>query len=106
MTEETIINGVDVSGCKFKSRFDNECYSDVDSTENLNCKDNPNCYYRQLKRLELENAKLLKGKKMRLEHLDKLFDFFNITLGDALLFAEKDYIDRQDLIKAILEELL
>ncbi len=46
------------------------------------------------------------GTKMRLDYLDKLFDFFNITLGQALLFADKDYEDRQDLIKSILEELL
>lgn len=51
-------------------------------------------------------SNFLNGKKMKLDHLDKLFDFFNITLGEALLFAEKDYIDRQDLIKSILEELL
>lgn len=44
--------------------------------------------------------------KMRLDHLEKLFDFFNISFEEVLLFTEKDYIDRQDLIKAILEELL
>lgn len=49
---------IDVSGCEFKSCFDDECYSDVGSTENLNCKDNLNCYYRQLKRLEQENQEL------------------------------------------------
>lgn len=54
----------------------------------------------------LSVSNFLNGKKMKLDHLDKLFDFFNIKLGEALLFAEKDYIDRQDLIKSILEELL
>ena len=51
-------------------------------------------------------SNFFKGTKMRLDHLEKLFDFFNVKLGEVLLFAEKDYIDRQDLIKAILEELL
>ena len=55
---EIIIDDVDVSGCEFKSCFDDECYSDVDSSENLNCKDNPNCYYKQLKRLQAENERL------------------------------------------------
>ena len=46
-------------------------------------------------------SNFLNGKKMKLEHLEKLFDFFNIKLGDALLFTEKNYIDRQHLIEAI-----
>ena len=51
-------------------------------------------------------SNFVNGKKMQLDHLEKLFDFFNIRLGEALLLTEKDFIDRQDLIKAIMEELL
>ena len=52
--KEIIIDGVDVSGCDFY-----EMCGCIDDNHKLNdCKDNPYCYYKQLKQLEAENAKL------------------------------------------------
>ena len=64
---ETIINGIDVSECEKlgetidgftcglgkRIRFANE----IITKHNL-CKDNPDCYFKQLKRLQEENEKL------------------------------------------------
>lgn len=61
MTEE-MIDGVDVSECGFldnhrptKLLLCNECNSNFEAME---CKDYHDCYYKQIKRLEAENAKL------------------------------------------------
>ena len=69
MTKEKIIDGVEVEGCDYY--YNGECRSLLDCTDynvelfnrqleiNSNeCKDNPNCYYKQFKRLEKENEKL------------------------------------------------
>ena len=67
MTEEIIINGVDVSGCEKQGetiagitcgngeriRLANEII-----TKHKLCKDNPNCYFKQLKRKEQECEEL------------------------------------------------
>lgn len=64
MTEEIIIDGVDVAGC---ISFDKNngynicCYDDTreDKIPFANfCEENKNCYYKQLKRLEKENKEL------------------------------------------------
>lgn len=59
MTEE-IINGIDVSECGYldKSPVDFWC-GEVDGEYSAAyCNERPDCYYKQLKRLETENAKL------------------------------------------------
>ena len=54
MTEETIINGVDVSGCEYVEKsIPVDC-----SIANCFCYENKNCYYKQMKRLEFENQEL------------------------------------------------
>ena len=54
MTEEMIINGVDVSGCKYaENSIPVDCNIDT-----CFCYENNNCYYKQLKRLEQENQEL------------------------------------------------
>lgn len=66
MENKQIIDGVDVSGCEFLI-INNDKYlchcikSDlfggiefVENAKNGNCKDNPNCYYKQLAREEHE----------------------------------------------------
>ena len=54
MTEEIIIDGVNVAECEFY-----ELCGCIDDNHELNqCKDNPNCYYKQLQRLKQENEKL------------------------------------------------
>ena len=76
MTEEIIIDGVDVAGCeymlnnKIKGKqhcpakampYAKEtsciCRKSIDTPYNF-CKHNPNCHYKQLKRLEQENKEL------------------------------------------------
>lgn len=78
MTEEIIIDGVDVSECEKlgetiagitcglgkRIRFANE----IITKHNL-CKDNPNCNYKQLKRLEQENEHLKKQNEILLGQL-------------------------------------
>ena len=55
--KQIIIDGVDVSGCSYgeieKDIFKCSCEYNVRSTS-MFCKDNPNCYYKQLKRKEQE----------------------------------------------------
>ena len=86
MTEE-IINGVDVSGCGFldnnrttKLLLCNECNSNFEAME---CKDYHDCYYKQLKRLELENAKLKKENEI----LQTSLEMIKNTEGQAHIKA-------------------
>lgn len=63
--EEIIIDGVNVAGCYWKCE-DGDCamyYADLSADNNelefgFNCEDNTDCYFKQLKRLEQENAEL------------------------------------------------
>lgn len=60
-TPHFIIDGVDVSGCKYFQIEANIIYPKAHycgSTFNRFCEDDENCVYKQLKRLEQENAKL------------------------------------------------
>lgn len=72
MTEEIIIDGVDVAGCEYaltpkkqcpvKPMYyakETSCIACKEHNTKLNfCKNNPNCYYKQLKRLKQENEEL------------------------------------------------
>lgn len=63
MTELIIINGVDVSGCGYLlDPKEPECIiQGLGTNETINCcscRDNPNCYYKQLKRKEQECERL------------------------------------------------
>ena len=55
--KQIIIDGIDVSGCSYgeieKDVFKCSCEYNVRSAS-MFCKDNPNCYYKQLKRKEQE----------------------------------------------------
>ena len=61
--EQIIINGVDVSGCKYFNRFRNICHN-----KNLccDCEKNQDCYYKQLARKEQE-CEELKNEYWKLE---------------------------------------
>lgn len=61
--KEIIIDGVNVAGCGYFCETDKECSicgmgTSGEDTFCRYCKDNPSCYYKQLKRLEQENAEL------------------------------------------------
>lgn len=61
--KEIIIDDVNVAECGYFCEFDKECSicgmgTDGEDTFCKYCKDNSNCYFKQLKRLEQENEKL------------------------------------------------
>lgn len=68
MTEEIIVDGVDVAGCEFckpsplyKKEYSCHCRGYIQDNglhAHLSCEHNPYCYYKQLKRLEQENKEL------------------------------------------------
>lgn len=70
MDKEIIIDGVDVSGCEFccenplheikHSCNVRGCEKDNGLHIHLKCINNPDCYYKQLKRLQAENERLKK----------------------------------------------
>lgn len=92
--KQIIIDGVDVSGCKciiedyqrannFEGRYEhikNVCELGERGAEyyNLFCKDNPNCYYKQLKRKEQECQEVMdnyvKLDNQRVREYNKLVD--------------------------------
>lgn len=58
---KVIVDGVDVSGCEFyTANIKYNCKLDTVGGDNtcFICSNNPNCYYKQLKRLEQENKRL------------------------------------------------
>lgn len=63
--EQIIIDGVDVSGCKYFNRFRNICHN-----KNLccDCEKNQGCYYKQLQRKEQE-CEVLKSESFTREEL-------------------------------------
>ena len=62
--KQIIIDGVDVSGCKHYDDLD--CYAQRDNCGYpLDCKDHPNCYYKQLKRKEQECERLKEAIKTK-----------------------------------------
>ena len=73
--QEIIINGVDVSKCGHYHY--GKCEIDYDEWNNEiirynECQNNPNCYYKQLKRKEQENKKLKEDEKSLLNIIDDL----------------------------------
>lgn len=57
--KEKIIDGIDVSECCWcDSESDTEPYCRINDGEDLNCEENPNCYFKQLKRKEQECEEL------------------------------------------------
>lgn len=74
MTDEIIINGVDVSGCRYfkKDEIQGELIINCQNAATLtfNCSHASNCYYKQLKRKE-EECESLKEKYSKYEELEK-----------------------------------
>ena len=56
---EIIIDGCNVAECEFYDKC-NYTTCMIGIQDYINCDKNPNCYYKQLKRLEAENEKLKK----------------------------------------------
>lgn len=113
--KQIIINGVDVSGCEFliinnDKRLCRCIKSDlfggiefVENAKNGNCKDNPNCYYKQLKRKEQECEELKKNvEHWKMEHKEAkakgewTYDLVKKRLGQQLdqLKAENEKLEQ------------
>lgn len=97
--KQIIIDGIDVSGCKYYDDLD--CYAERDSCGYpLDCKDNPKCYYKQLtrKKQECEELNDLANHNGRVcnERLDKL---------DELEHDINELNEQLDQLKAENEEL-
>ncbi len=61
---EPIINGIDVSECKYFNKVVNEePYCNMDEEHLYTCSSDENCYYKQLKRLQEENKELKEKNK-------------------------------------------
>ena len=57
--KEIIIDGVNIAGCEHSYMVSNKPYCGIDSEcVYNNCENYPDCYYKQLKRKEQENAEL------------------------------------------------
>ena len=116
MTEEIIIDGVDVSECEKlgetidgitcglgkRIRFANE----IITKHNL-CKNNPNCYYKQLKTKQQECEELKKERDTLSITRNKLLDYLWVTEENL-----KDYMehfnkasDELDQLKQTLTEI-
>ena len=65
MTDKQMIDGIDVNKCQHYGKCSTYCYI-VDEL----CSDNPNCYYKQLKRKEQE-CEELKSENFTFEELIK-----------------------------------
>lgn len=66
-TNSILIDSVNVAGCKYTNGLYNGVYGCINLNLNPACSKNPNCHFKQLKRLEAENERL----KMENEHLDE-----------------------------------
>lgn len=61
--KEIIIDGVNIAGCEHSYMVSNKPYCGIDSEcVYNNCENYPDCYYKQLKRKEQENAELKRYK--------------------------------------------
>lgn len=104
------INGVDVAECGFyHPEIDNYChialafaedYVDDDHTY-LECKQNPNCYFKKLQRLKQENEELKKNQCCfaTCEHINAEIARY-AKAGEALI----KYMQALELIKTVIKE--
>lgn len=108
MTEKgVIIDGVDVSGCKYFQIEANTIYPKAHycgSTFYRFCEDGDNCIYKQLKRLEFENKLLKADYEASEEENKKLKNTLELIKEYALDMEVWSYI-RKDLLN-IIDEVL
>ena len=72
MTDKQIIDDVDVSGCDFYIDSKNLEFNCKQTPQSYFCKNQPNCYYKQLKRKEQECERWKKANDEKNELLIKL----------------------------------
>ena len=93
--KETIINGIDVSECGFCcwKHNANELIENYCAIFNNKCICNPDCYFKQLKRLQQENKELKKANNLKNELLADL-GCPTVATAKRLQFTLKEQIDR------------
>ena len=89
--KQIIIDGVDVAECEYFNRFRSICHN-----KNLccDCKENPNCYYKQLKRKEQ------KCEQLKAEFDKKELIFAGIETSNRILIEKNNKL-KQTLIDII-----
>ena len=77
--KQIVIDGVDVSGCEcYNPNIKMDCL--LHPLQSDACKNNPNCYYKQLKRKEQECEELNK----EIHNLNSTIDFIKVTEHSAI----------------------
>ena len=99
--KEIIIGGVDVSKCSYgeleKAIFKCSCEYNVRSAS-MFCKDNPNCYFKQLKRKEQEVNKY----KQALNEIEDVADDYNRVEKTSQYYRD-GFDEIQDIINEVKE---
>lgn len=90
--KEIIIDGVDVAGCKYLNKVVNEePYCNIDEEHLYTCSSDENCYYKQLKRLEFENAEIkAENEKLKEKFIQVSEDLGNATVKNFTLENKLD----------------
>ena len=98
-----IIDGCDVSGCKYFDSHCKECKAEYytrygyEIVKFNSCKDNPNCYFKQLKRKEQECEELKKEIKTKTYHWEQC--------TEEILKGTKQFVDRMEKAEKTLTEI-
>lgn len=90
MTDKPIIvNGIDVSGCEYCLKMTKyRCTIQRDVYKCL-CEENPNCYYKQLKRKEQECEVIVADAEVTYTHLEHRIEMCDL-LGKSLKVKEQE----------------
>lgn len=95
MSNEVIIDGVNVAECiELQKVVNEEPYCDSSKTTKLTCKGN-NCYFKQLQRAKAENEKLKKD-------IHNIYE--NCKYCDEFYMDKCNYIKKENKYKQALEE--
>lgn len=87
MADKEIIDGIDVSGCEYCVKMTKyRCIIQRDVYKYL-CKENPNCYFKQLKRKEQALTEIK-------EIAEEQIPYLNIDKAKTITEVEYDYADK------------
>ena len=76
--KQVIVDGVNVSGCEHYGKHSTLCYVDGEL-----CRNNPNCYYKQLKRKEQSEARLVGQIQTICDFINNRPEIFKGMYGDV-----------------------
>ena len=86
--KQVIVDGCDVAGCEYLGLY-KECKLKCGSCCPVDCKDNPNCYYKQLKRKEQECEVIVADAEVTYTHLEHRIEMCDL-LGKSLKAKEQE----------------